>query len=482
VVKVITLTELPEGLKGGDITDYLEYHGPEKTLDDLRRYKAEAQEPTDEQLKEQSATQPEESPTTNFKPDLFADKILEGRSVVYYHGGYRLYEGGVYNEWKLWKIKKIIKGMGLGHFKEHHRREILGSLEIETSIDPDCVNPKNLINLKNGLINIDAPHEGLIPHDPRHIHSFQLPIAYDPDAECPRFERFLQEKAPDSDVRALIQEIFGYCLIPSSEFQKAFVFYGGTETGKSTLLHILGALVGKDNRCAVNFGRLTDQFYVRLLDGKLVNITSEVSISEVAAEGVLKEIIAGDEISGARKHQDPYFFTPFCRLILACNDLPKSRDASKAFFRRFLVVPFDIPTPDNQKDPKLAAHIVSHELDGVFQWALAGLQRLKNSGGFTVPESSVEALSEWQVEANPLLKAVLDFMENHAYWNGPATELYEILKDMAREGGYYQKSTWPGNSKELSKRLAKMTDLASHGIRYSRGREKGGRIIRLEVI
>jgi phage/plasmid-associated DNA primase len=146
------------------------------------------------------------------------------------------------------------------------------------------------------------------------------------------------------------------------------------------------------------------------------------------------------------------------------------------------VVPFDIPTPDNQKDPKLAAHIVSHELDGVFQWALKGLQSLRNKGGFTVPESSAEALNEWQVEANPLLRAVLDFMDDHAYWHGPATDLYDILTKVAQTEGYHQKTTWPGNSKEMSKRLLKMTDLSSYGIRYSRGRGKDGRIVRLEVI
>jgi putative DNA primase/helicase len=43
---------------------------------------------------------------------------------------------------------------------------------------------------------------------------------------------------------------------------------------------------------------------------------------------------------GERKFETSFEFTPYARLVFSANHPPKSEDASPAFFRRWLVVPF----------------------------------------------------------------------------------------------------------------------------------------------
>ena len=73
-----------------------------------------------------------------------------------------------------------------------------------------------------------------------------LPVAYDPDATCPRFEAFLKRILPRADIRAFLQRAFGYCLSGLVGEQVFFFVFGIGANGKSTLLGVSQALLGQD--------------------------------------------------------------------------------------------------------------------------------------------------------------------------------------------------------------------------------------------
>ena len=57
----------------------------------------------------------------------------------------------------------------------------------------------------------------------------------------------------------------------------------------------------------------------RELEGKLVNISSEMSAEATVADGYFKAIVSGDIVEAERKYKPSYSFRPFVRLIGATN-------------------------------------------------------------------------------------------------------------------------------------------------------------------
>lgn len=92
-------------------------------------------------------------------------------------------------------------------------------------------NPLTL-NLRNGLYHV---MEGtLTPHTPEHLSTVRIQAAYDPDARCPVFMEALETMLAEPEIR-LLQEIMGYVLVPVTKAQKAFIFVGAANAGKSTM-------------------------------------------------------------------------------------------------------------------------------------------------------------------------------------------------------------------------------------------------------
>jgi Predicted ATPase len=82
--------------------------------------------------------------------------------------------------------------------------------------------------------------------DPDIISTTKLPITYMEDADCPKFKEFLGQILTPSDA-SLIQEVFGWCLLKDYRFQDAVMCVGSGANGKSTLLEVLKAFLGRDN-------------------------------------------------------------------------------------------------------------------------------------------------------------------------------------------------------------------------------------------
>jgi len=67
--------------------------------------------------------------------------------------------------------------------------------------------------------------------------------SYDPNAKCPRFEKFaLEIMRGDKELAAFLQRVVGYCLTGDMSAQCFFVFYGHGANGKTTLLNTLLAM------------------------------------------------------------------------------------------------------------------------------------------------------------------------------------------------------------------------------------------------
>ncbi len=263
--------------------------------------------------------------------------------------------------------------------------------------------PLDTLNLRNGLLNVET--RILRPHDPAHLSPIQLPLAYDPTARCPAVERFIEEVFP-SDCVALAYEIAAWLMRPDLSMQIAVLLVGEGSNGKSTWLTALINFLGTDNIATLSLRRLeTDKFAVARLVGKLANICPDLPSEALTTTSTFKAILGGDRMMAERKFQPGFDFTPYCRLVFSSNSYPQSQDASHAFFRRWLVIPFERSFSGTSQiarpvlDAQLAASL---ELSGLLNKALDALTGLAKRGAFTQTETTTAAWAEFRDQTDPL--------------------------------------------------------------------------------
>ncbi len=87
--------------------------------------------------------------------------------------------------------------------------------------------------------------------------------------------------------------------------------------------------------------------------------------------------------------------------------MPKDVEHTNAYFRRFLIIPFDETIPEHEQDKGLSSKIIDHELSGVFNWVLNGLDRLLKQKRFSDCEAAKQAVEQYKNESNSVLRHLL---------------------------------------------------------------------------
>ena len=149
------------------------------------------------------------------------------------------------------------------------------------------------------------------------------------------------------------------------------------------------------------------------MEGKVANIVEEISSTDKVSEGLLKDLISGGNITVERKYQDPHIMTPTAKLTFATNNLPYIKDASHGFWRRMLILPFNVQIPEEEQNRDFSDSNFwrkSGELSGIFEWSVAGYQSLKKYG-FSIPKSSKDLTEEYRLDTNPFRQWLLDNYE-----------------------------------------------------------------------
>lgn len=287
-------------------------------------------------------------------------------------------------------------------WKASYEREVVEALKRRVYCESEFNAMRHLINLQNGMYDLNT-HE-LIEHDLEYYSSIQLPYAYDEEAECPRFEQFLDEIFEGDEERIdKALEWLGYCMTVETKAQKSLILLGGGQNGKGVFTEVMTWLVGKENISNMALTDLSSDFNRVHLFNKTVNIAGE---NEVGKKGFnsqhFKTIIGEDMITASYKGIDGFSFRPFCKLVLTFNNLPYSADKSDGYFRRLDFLPFTRFFTEQEKDPDLREKL-KKEIPGILNLAMEGLERLQaNNFCFTESRVSEEVLANYKLELNPM--------------------------------------------------------------------------------
>ena len=277
-----------------------------------------------------------------------------------------------------------------------------------------------LICFLNGTLHIDTKTGNAVlkPHSQDDYLTVKLPYYYDPQAQCPQWEAFIEEITDGrKDDQAILQEFSGYTLNPDCKFQKALMLKGGGSNGKSLFTEIICAALGglgRDGRGYVSMSepaKWSKDFRLMSLRHSWLNISTEMEQDLCGAEGVFKKVVAGETLEDSYKFKDTIPFRTRSKLMIACNNFPKVNDTSDGFMRRFLIVEMNMHyveqgcarpgTFDREADPFLPEKLTG-ELPGIFNWMLKGLQRLLAQKGFTSTKRQAKLIREFRSANNPL--------------------------------------------------------------------------------
>lgn len=308
-------------------------------------------------------------------------------------------------------------------FREHLFKQFLSSAKL-TKLQDDDKSVK--INLLNGTFEIIGETQILRLVDRRDFLTYQLPFNYDPQSKATLFTKYLDRVLPDVERQMVLAEYIGYLFVKAQtlKLEKVLMLFGGGANGKSVLFEIVNALLGKENVSNFSLQNLTNEngYYRAKIANKLVNYASE--INNKLSTDVFKQLASGEPIEARLPYGEPFIITDYAKLIFNCNDLPRDIEQTNAFFRRFLIIPFDVTIPEGEQDKELAKKIIDKEMSGVFNWVLEGLNRLLTQKALSKCDAIEKQLESYKLQSD----SVRMFIDDHNYES--CVSQYTALKDM----------------------------------------------------
>lgn len=329
------------------------------------------------------------------------------------------------------------------------------------------------INLQNGTFEVTPRRQFLREYSPDDFLTYQLPFSFDPSAECPEFIKYLDEVLPVKEKQKILAEYLGYVFIKNSsdflKIEQALFLYGGGANGKSVFFDIVSALLGKENISNYTLSSLTDEkgYQRARIGNKLLNYSSEISTKlEVS---IFKSMVSGEPVEARLPYQSPFIMTEYAKLIFNCNELPRDVEHTNAFFRRLLIIHFDVTIKKEKQDSTLAKRIIENELSGVFNWVLEGLRRIIKNRKFTYSKEVDELLDQYKKESN----TVALFLDEEGYKTNVDShillkDLYQSYSGFCFEGGYQRLQK--GNFKKRLQDLKIPIERQNDGYRASLSR------------
>lgn len=274
--------------------------------------------------------------------------------------------------------------------------------------------------MANGYVSIDKILETMKAGRPRPKVKESTPdifstwtkgYDYVSTAKCPKFLQFLKEIQPNKSNRLALQKMAGMLLIPNSSYEKAFVLCGAAGSGKTTLMKVLKAMLGKNCYCSVPMAKMPEVSNGALLTEKLVNFSSDMSLGSApeAVVSFFKTVASGEEIHVEQPDGTIRMANVMARCVFETNELPLFADKSNAIWDRLYPIPFNqVFRGTAKQNPHLADELIEQELSGILNWALDGLFMVLQEKTFPLTEESWNTLVDWRAECDPVGAFLMD--------------------------------------------------------------------------
>jgi len=266
------------------------------------------------------------------------------------------------------------------------------------------IDPINVVSFKNGLLDVSSWI--LYPPSPEFFSYNGLPFDYVPDIDYSWWEDLVGDiMQHDEDSIRLLQQWFGYCLIPDCSQEKLMIFIGQPRSGKGTMLHALESILGVDQVAAASLASLAGRFGYEPLVGKLAVAVGDSVLprgaSPRAALEKLLSIVGQDGVTVDRKGLPAVENVRLhCRFTVATNFALALQDRAGALTPRLNILEFG-NSYAGREDRSLKRTIAKNG-QAIATWALLGLDDLRSTGCFIDPRKSNDRKKEMAYCNSPL--------------------------------------------------------------------------------
>lgn len=311
----------------------------------------------------------------------------------------------------------------------------------------DFVVNKRRLCFTNCVLNVDTME--VCDFSPEHMVVNRIEYSYDINSKCPKWLKFLNEVLPDSLVVAALQDFLSLMLVDRSvlKIESMAILLGTGSNGKSVVFETVKALIGKNNITTFELGELTSssstrEYKIASIEGKMINYCSELSKNELSG-GKIKGLVSGEPMMARDPYGKNFMANNIPLMMCNANELPATSDYSTGYFRRWLIIPFNVFIAADKQNKSLHTELIA-ELSGIFNWIILGLKRMEANGyKVTEPDSVKDEVLKYEINSNSILKFLEDkeyyhipVYKNHAQESMLASAIYREYKEFCFECGY----------------------------------------------
>lgn len=281
--------------------------------------------------------------------------------------------------------------------RKHYYADIEFYIQGVTFIDRPQLNMK--IACLNGLL--DVKDRALSPFTPDEFILNQIPVKYDPKAECPNIDKAVVQIVGETQ-KCTLYEGVGYSLYKAMPIHKAFLFIGSGANGKSTLLEVLKAFLGEENVSNIPLQAICeDRFAAAELYGKLANICADLPDKRLMQTGKFKLATGGDTLRGERKFHDGFSYKNHAKMWFSCNKVPETYDDTEAYFRRWNLINCPNKFEGTNCDKNILTTLTtSQELSGLLNQSINALKDLLDRADFCQNETTTQIRKNYMRGSN----------------------------------------------------------------------------------
>lgn len=319
--------------------------------------------------------------------------------------------------------------------------------------------PNGVINLRTGELREGRPEDYIKTVCPTPYLGL--------DAECPTWERFLDDVFDgDQELIGYVRRLFGYSILGLCVEHVFPVLQGQGRNGKGTMLEtfrgILGPLAGP-----IDSEMLLDQYQHRSasapspdivdLRGKRLIWASETDEGRKLSLSRIKWLTGGDTLKGRGVNSKVMIeFKPSHTLFLLTNPLPHAPGDDYALWERIRIIHFpfsfvDEPMLDNErKKDKFLPEKLAAEASGILSWLVRGCLEWQREGLGSAEKVMAET-SKYHGEEDVVGQFLAECTIKDPYGSVVAADLYAAYRRWCQASGLREKSaSWFG--KQVKKR------------------------------
>lgn len=366
--------------------------------------------------------------------DKFATFLKNNNHIIKINGQLHVYRDGIYEPGSEAIEKEMIKH--IPSLNRAKRQEVISYLELLVKDETNISNAR-YIAFKNGVFNIETGE--LNDFSPEYIITNKIQANYKVDAYHELTDTTLNKLAcNDEDIRALLEEVIGYCFYRRNELRKAFILTGGKRNGKSTFLDLINCLLGKSNISNLDLKELGDRFKTAELFGKLANVGDDIGDEFIPNPAVFKKLVSGNPVNVERKGTNPFDFSNYAKFLFSANNIPRIKDKSGAVIDRLIIIPFDavFSQDDPDFDPYIKYKLLNDEaMEYLVQIGIKGLGRILTNRAFTRSEKIEKSIKEYEESNNPALLFFNEITEDGII-NEPSKDVYKKYQEFCFANGF----------------------------------------------